>query len=180
MIDTISNTITFSSIWQYVGPLLGVGFGYLISYKVWNRQRQWELKRDAVLEAIRAHADLEYALFNLNSWLSIPKESYTDKTDAELSAAAQNFRSSRYLYRRAHLIADLAVGGQFFNDMSAYFLLIGTVSNDMTSQKILLDHAKKEKLALGTKAVILSARQALGIKDAGELFCSSNEPITNH
>jgi hypothetical protein len=176
MIETISNTSNLSVVWQYVGPLLGVGFGYLISNKVWNRQRQWEMKRDAVLDAIRAYADLEYALINLNSLLSTPKESVTDKTNAELSAAAKYFRSSRYLFRRAHLIADLAVGGQFSNDMSAYFLLTGTVSKDMTSQKSLLDRGKNEKLALAGKDVILSARQALGIKDAGDLpqFDDSN------
>jgi hypothetical protein len=147
-----------------------------ISDEVWDRQKQWELKRDAVLDAIRAHADLEYALVNLNSLLSTSKESITDKTNAELSAAALNFRSSRYSFRRAHLIADLAVGGQFSNDMSAYFLLTGTVSKDMTSQKSLLDRAKMEKLALAGKDVILSARQALGIKDAGDLprFDESN------
>jgi hypothetical protein len=59
MIDNISNTINFSSIWQYVGPLLGVGFGYWISDKVWNRQKQWEMKRDAVSDAWRALCELE-------------------------------------------------------------------------------------------------------------------------
>jgi hypothetical protein len=46
----------------------------------------------------------------------------------------------------------------------------------MTSQKSLLDRAKMEKLALAGKDVILSARQALGIKDAGDLprFDESN------
>jgi hypothetical protein len=46
----------------------------------------------------------------------------------------------------------------------------------MTSQMSLLDSEKKKKLALVGNNVILSARQALGIKDAGNLprFDDSN------
>jgi hypothetical protein len=140
-----------------------------ISDDVWDRQKQWELRRDAVLDAIRARADLEAALVNLNSWLSASEKTPTDKADAELSAASQGFRSSRTSFRRAHLIADLAVGGQFSNAMSAYFLLTGAVVRDMTRQRAFLDSAKSKELALSGNNVILSARQALGIKDAGEL-----------
>lgn len=147
-----------------------------ISDDMWDRQRQWELRRDAVLDAIRAHADLESAMVNLNSSLSASEKWHTDKTDAELNAAIQGFRSSRTSFRRACLIANLAVGAQFSNAMSAYFLLTGKVGKEMTLQKCLLDSAKNKELALGGNDVILSARQALGIKDAGDLprFDDSN------
>jgi hypothetical protein len=144
-----------------------------ISDDVWDRQRQWELKRDAIQDAIRAHADLESALINLNSglsgYLSASEKGLTDKTDAEVSAAIQRFRNSRTSFRRAHLIADLAVGGQFSNAMSAYFLLTGVVSTDMTHNRSFLDSAKYKELESSGNSVILSARQALGIKDAGDL-----------
>jgi len=144
-----------------------------ISDDVWNRQRQWELKRDAIQDAIRAHADLESALVNLNSclsgYLSISEKGLTDKTDAEVSAAIQRFRNSRTSFRSAHLIADLAVGGQFSNAMSAYFLLTGAVSTDMTQNRSFLDSAKYKELESSGNSVILSARQALGIEDAGDL-----------
>jgi hypothetical protein len=93
----------------------------------------------------------------------------TDKTDAEVSATIQRFRNSRTSFRRAHLIVDLAVGGQFSNAMSAYFRLTGVVSTDMTHKRSFLDSAKHQELALSGNSVILSARQALGIKDAGDL-----------
>jgi hypothetical protein len=151
-----------------------------ISDDVWDRQKQWELRRDAVLDAIRAHADLESALVNLNSclsgYLSVSAKVLTDKADAEVSAAVQGFRSSRTSFRRAYLIVDLAVGGQFSNALSAYFLLTGVVSTDMTHKRSFLDSAKHKELALSGNSVILSARQALGIKDAGDLtrFDDSN------
>jgi hypothetical protein len=144
-----------------------------ISDDVWDRQKQWEMKRDAVLEAIRAHADLEAALVNLNSCLSgclsVSAKEHADKTAADLSAAVKGFRSSRTSFMRAYHIADMAVGGQFSNTMSEYFRLTGAVSTDMTHSRSVLDSTKSKELALSGKNVILSARQALGIKDAGDL-----------
>ena len=151
-----------------------------ISDDVWDRQRQWELRHDAILEAIRAHADLESALVNLNSclsgYLSQPENMLTDKTNTQVSEACQRFRDSRNSFMRAYHIANLAVGGQFSKDLSAYFLLSGGVSNDMTDKKSFLDSAKSKALALSGNNVILSARQALGIKDAGDIpqFDGSN------
>lgn len=72
MIDPISNTSIFSALWQYIGPLVGVGFGYLIADKVWDRQKQWEMRRDAVFEVVRALGELQYALIELHSVHSRP------------------------------------------------------------------------------------------------------------
>jgi hypothetical protein len=183
MADT-SCISTLSGVLPYVGPLFGVvvgaGITWFLQRNEWGRQRRWELRRDAVLEAIRAHADLESALVNLNSclsgYLSVSEKGLTDKTDREVSAAIQRFRNSRTSFRRAYLIVDLAVGGQLSKAMSAYFLLAGDVSTDMTHKRSFLDSAKHKELALSGNNVILSARQALGIKDAGDLpkFDDSN------
>jgi hypothetical protein len=184
MIEAVSNTGVFSNVWQCVGPLIGVGFGYLISNKVWGWQKRWEFKRDAVLGAIQAHADLDSALVNLNScltgYLSATEKTLTDKTDAEVSAEIQRFRNSRASFWCAHRRADLAVGGQFSNALSRYFLLTGAISADMTRKKSFLDRAKYKELALSGNNVILSARQALGIKDAGDLSALDyqNESLT--
>src|SRR5580692_4441933 len=117
-----------------IGPLCGVvvgaGLTWVIQRNEWGRQRRWELKRDAVLDAIRAHADLESALVNLNSCLSSAVKRPTDETDTQVKAAAQRFRMSRTSFWCAHRIADLAVGGAFSNAMSTFFLLTGAVSKD--------------------------------------------------
>ena len=147
-----------------------------ISDKVWDRQKQWELKRDVIQDAIRAYADLESRLVELNSWLATSEENLTDKTDSELSAAIQDFRSSRTSFRHAYLIADLAVGGRFSITMSAYLLMTGTIIDDVKLKKSFLTSAQNREFALAGKNLILSARQALGIKDAGDLaqFDDSN------
>ena len=173
-------TPTLTNILPYVGPLFGVVVGasitWLLQRNEWGRQRRWELRRDAVLDAVRAHADLESALVKFNSWLSASEKRLTDEANAELNAAIRGCRRSRTSFRRAHLIANLAVGGQLSKAMSAYFLLTGTVLKDMTHEKSCLDSATKRDLALSGNDVILSARQALGIEDADDLplFDDSN------
>jgi hypothetical protein len=67
-------------VWQYVGPLLGVGFGYLISDKVWDRQKQWELRRDLIFEAVRALGELDYSLIELDAAYSVQ---VSDQKDLE-------------------------------------------------------------------------------------------------
>jgi hypothetical protein len=140
-----------------------------ISDDVWGRQRRWELRRDAVLDAIRAHADLESALVKLNSCLSASEKNYTDKTDPEFDERIQDFRNSWTSCRRAYLIANLAVGGQFSNALSAYSRLTRTVVNDVKLKKSFLTGAKNKDFVFALNGVILSAREALGIKDAGDL-----------
>jgi hypothetical protein len=157
--------------------LVGIGVNSWIAWrnqsKEWDRQKQRELRRDAVIDAIRAHTDLGAALVNLNSclsgFLSQPKKKLTDKINTQVSDACQHFRDSRTSFMRAYHIANLAVGGKFSNALSAYFLLTGSVSDDMRRNKSFLDSAKSKKLALSSNNVILSARQALGIKDADDL-----------
>jgi hypothetical protein len=172
----IDSAVT-SSVIVAVVSLVGIGVNSLIAWrnqsKEWDRQRQRELRRDAVIDAIRAHTDLGAALVNLNSclsgYLSQPEMKLTDKINTQVSEACQRFRDSRTSFMRAYHIANLTIGGQFSNSLSAYFLLTGCVSNDMRRNKSFLDSAKSKKLALSSNYVILSARQALGIKDADDL-----------
>jgi hypothetical protein len=151
MIDTISNTINFSSIWQYVGPLLGVGFGYLISYKVWNHQRQWELRRDAVFDSVRALADLDNAIVSLSR----------KKNDE----AAEFLFQCNSSYLRAMKMADLVVGGKLSKELSEYH----ACANDLFQIHFMTPEIR-ERLIASEKGVILSAREVLGIKDAGDLY----------
>jgi len=166
-------TSTLTNILPYIGTLSGVAVGAVLSWLLqrneWGRQKQWELKREAVLDAVRALADLEYALIRLNTAFVVLKEGQTSKKESECNDAAQHFRESRTSFRCAHIIADLAIGGQFSNALSAYFLLIGGVSKDIKQRKRFLDREKFTDLTLCNKNVIQSARQALEIKDAGEL-----------
>lgn len=160
-------------------PLLGVAIGagltWLIQRNEWGRQRRWELRRDATLDAIRGLADLENAVTNLDSAFTQPEGALT----AEARAAQQNRQIDAILqfgkccsaYKRAHIIADLAVGGNLSSNLSKYFqFALPLARQGLYNRKAFLDSAaKKKEFALKGNAVIMSAREALGIRNAGDL-----------
>ncbi len=81
------------------------------------------------------------------------------------------FRKHCSAYKRAHIIADLAVGGNLSRDLSKYFQFALPLARQgyINRKSFLESAAKKKELALRGNAVIMSAREALGIKDAGDL-----------
>jgi hypothetical protein len=162
-----------------LGPLFGVvigaGLTWLIQRNEWGRQRRWELRRDATLDAIRGLADLEDAVTNLDTVFTqlegtLTEEARTAQQNWQLDAMLQ-FRKHSSAYKRAHIIADLAVGGNLSKNLSKYFqFALPLVRQGFSNRKPFLETvAKKKELALRGNAVIMSAREALGIKDAGDL-----------
>jgi hypothetical protein len=174
MIDAISNTINLAVVWQYVGPLLGVGFGYLISDKVWNRQRQWEMRRDAISEAVRALGELEHALIDLHSSYSFPNSFPGSKLEDLKTYTATmrhdkrtHFEECNTKYYRAMFVTDLIGGNQLKKQLSEYFQATGKAAalilHGDTSH---FDIEMKKELAEKGKAVIEAARKELNIKVA--------------
>jgi hypothetical protein len=144
----------------------------VISDDMWDRQRQWELRRDVVLDAIRTLADLDGAVAELYVVWSIPIHKTKQAEDALNSKrieAIKLFSRCSSSFQRAHTVADVAIGGKLSRSISAYFqsalLLVGKMRSDRTSFNI----NAREDLAKLHNAVILSAREALGIKEAGDL-----------
>jgi len=169
-----------------IGPLCGVvigaGLTWWIQRNEWGRQRRWELRRDAILGAIRGLADLEDSVTTLDSAFTLPEDTPTEEARAaqrnlQLDALLQ-FRKHSSAYKGAHIVADLAVGGNLSRNLSQYFqFALPLVRQGLNNRKPFLESAaKKKELALRGNAVIMSAREALGIKGAGDLplFDESN------
>ncbi len=157
------------------GVALGSGLSWLFQRSEWGRQRRWELMRDAALDALRCLADLENAITELDSSFAVPLERCSDDTKAALVSkqhdAREQFGKCCSAYRRSQAIVDLAVGGKLAKEFAAYFqFVIPIVLNAMPTRRRFLDNADTKKaLALRGNAVTMSAREALGIKDAGSL-----------
>ncbi len=178
MIDSGSTPLTLQYL-AVIGPLFGVvvgsGLTWLIQRGEWGRQRRWELRRDATLDSVRSLADLENSATNLDAALSQPEGVLTE----EARTALQNLRLDAILqfrkccagYKRAHIVADLAVGGNLSRTLSDYFqFALPLVSHGLNNRKsFFASGSGKKELALRGNAVTISAREALGIKDAGEL-----------
>lgn len=178
MIDA-SGTSAISHYLAVIGPLcgvvLGAGLTWLIQRNEWGRQRRWELRRDATLDAIRGLADLEDAVTNLdNAFTQVEGVPTEEARTAQLNSrrdAMLQFGKCCSAYKRAHIIADLAVGGNLSRNLSKYFqFALPLVPQGLHNRKTFLESAdKKKELALKGNAVIMSAREALGIRNAGDL-----------
>lgn len=161
-----SSTSTLTNILPWVGSLVGVvlgaGLTWLIQRNEWGRQRRWELRRDTTLDAVRALADLEDALINVDTAFQQPNGLRID--------AMQRFSEKSAAYKRAHIVIDLSVGGDLSKRLSEYFQLALPYAREVLSGRgSCLKTDQRKELALRGNAAIMAARDALGIKDAGEL-----------
>jgi methionine salvage enolase-phosphatase E1 len=144
-----------------------------ISDDVWDRQRQWELRRDVVLDSVRALADLDGAVGEFYVACSRPTGNLTKEAEDALKGrrveAMKLFTRCSSSYQRAHTVADVAIGGKLSKNISGYFQcalpFVGKVQSDRSS----VDKNAQKQLTKWHNAVILSAREALGIKEAGDL-----------
>jgi hypothetical protein len=159
--------------------LIGVAVGSVLTWLTqrneWIRQKRWELKRDVVLEALRAYGDLENALTDLSTAQARPTGVLTDEAEAGQKRmkfeAMQQFRKCSTVYRNAQAVADLAVGGDFSKNLSMYFQYSAPLARKalVERQNVLGESEIRKGIALRGNEVIISARGALNIKDAGEL-----------
>jgi hypothetical protein len=177
MIDA-SGTSSTSNYLAIIGPLCGVALGagltWLIQRNEWGRQRRWELRRDMTLDAVRALADLEDALMDLNTAFQQPKGIPTEEAQVALTSrrfdAMQRFRERSAAYKRANIVIDLSVGGDLSKRLSEYFQLALPHAREVLSRReSYLKTEHRKELALRENAAIMAARDALRIKDAGEL-----------
>lgn len=89
-----------------------------ISDDVWDRQKQWEMRRDAVSDAWRALRELETSLINLRSAFSRPIPDNEELKGSMLSMryqAAAEFNACNTKYLHAKDFADWSSGKSFQN-----------------------------------------------------------------
>lgn len=153
MIDTISNTNSFSVVWQYIGPLFGVGFGYLLSIKVWDRQKQWEMKRDAVSDSWRALCELEASLLDLGSDLLHP------------FPAQEKFKASFTKCLHAKDFAYLVVGKELPTRLTAYLDQANDIAQHIQRNRGYFTPERRKELAEKCKEIHQHARKELQIRN---------------
>lgn len=148
-----------------------------ISDDAWDRQRQWELRRDVVLDSVRALADLDGAVREFHVAWSGPAGNPTKEAEDALKSmkieAIKSFQRCSSSYQRAHTIADVAIGGKLSRSISGYFQFALPLVGGMQSGQI-TDRDSQKGLAKLHNEVILSAREALRINEAGDL------PVLNY
>jgi hypothetical protein len=103
-----------------------------ISDEVWDRQKQWEMRRDAVLDVVRAIGKLNQALISLNSEdvtyeycrRNPEYKDQQDKTFVSREAAIENYGSCRSEFEDTRFVADLTAGKELRIALFEYFKVI--------------------------------------------------------
>jgi hypothetical protein len=155
-----------------------------ISDGVWDRQEQWKLRRDAVLDAIRALHGLQDALNGLDSLFSVPAERCDQAAQEHQTIlqheAALRFRDKSTTYEQAMFVVDLVIGGQLSKELSNFFQIACPLAVRMfkDQQRAFAKPETKKELAKSETAVIHSARVTLGIEGDGGLHSAMKQ--TDH
>ncbi len=104
-----------------------------ISNEVWERQRQWEMKREALFEAVRAIGTMDDALITLNSTYTAAQaageanpETWADRK----SEALETWKLASSSFDRANRIAFLVCG----KDVAAALLATGLLIRKIAKQ----------------------------------------------
>ncbi len=149
-----------------------------ISDKVWDRQKQWELRRDVVIDTIRAHADLDGYMSELATMYSIPLDIFsTDdqmKHKTKLNEVSQEWRKRADAYQRARNVADIAIHGELSRAASAYFENAAKLSIGIQTRKMQYDRSAQFELAKLSNRLVLAARRELNISE------SDDPPVINY
>jgi|GEM_PF-3400241 len=144
-----------------------------ISDKMWDRQRQWDLKRDVVLDSVRAMADFDYFISEFSAVFAKPDGASTDEAHAKLQEdkirAIQKSMQIRYAYQRAHTVADLMIGKRLSEALSAYFQFAALILRDVPSRKVAYDSNSWKEHAKRHNSIILAARKELGNSNVDDL-----------
>ena len=149
-----------------------------ISDKVWDRQKQWEMKRDSVIEAIRVRTRYSNALAKLGGLLRVIVDERSDEFDRHKQRVAEAYFHCAECdseYECANLILDLIFGGDTSNSFRNYHQFADSLVRDSKDNpSIFAKRGIGNELENKFAAFIRSARKALGIKDAEQITSSSS------
>lgn len=145
-----------------------------ISDEVWDRQKQWEMRRDAVYDAWRALRELETALIDLRSAHLCPIPNNNEDLKNHSLNMRQNTAAQFYAcftrFNHAKELADLVVGEKLTKHFSAYFQNVGPIAKEIFNGNAEFFTSEKSKeLADISNVIRQEARKELNINNADHL-----------
>jgi hypothetical protein len=137
-----------------------------ISDDVWDRQKQWEMRRDAVFEAVRAMKELELELISLRSVHLTIQDFASPGAMGHRKNSMSGFLASSVKFYSSIFMSELSLGEDFGNTLLAYYHAVLSIGHEFekgnpefcTSEKF------REILDLSEK-VLEVARKKLNIKN---------------
>jgi len=143
-----------------------------ISNEVWDRQKQWELRREMIIEISKAISEIEETLLRVKSALDIRDESQNWKET--YLAGLTKWREASALLDQARMLVDIACSDNTAKLVREYAICATTLGSRMMKNqdtKVLDDGSREWQTKYLT--VIQALRRELGIADATPSSTSS-------
>ncbi len=134
-----------------------------ISDDVWDRQEQWKLRRDAIIEVMRDISSVRRALVDVSgTFVSGPYVlPTTDDQEKKLAQFYEHF--SRFFCSK--FVVEVVTGEELTHSLDEFRKYVDDVIKNVINWKASLeDVAIQKALAEKTNAAIQAARKELGIK----------------
>lgn len=137
-----------------------------ISSEVWDRQRQWELKRDAVLAVIQALSAAEDALMETCTYyLMSVKDGRNPMVKEEYDKATLDWKDKLTEFESKRTIAKLICGEQFNSSLTMVRDAIRDGMKQIMKRSIKSYDEIGPSVSLAMSGAVLWARIELGLPD---------------
>lgn len=136
-----------------------------ISSDVWDRQRQWELKREMIIEVSKAISDVEEGLLTLGSVTRVMK-SDDDEWKQPFYDATQKWRKASATFDTARFLVTIVCNKEAANAVHEYGKFATQMAADLTRTKDAKVYDDRGKdLGLRYEQARRALRSELGFKD---------------
>ena len=117
-----------------------------ISNEMWDRQKRWEIKKDAIFETMKELGTVKANLIELMSAYQVSK----GRTD-DLYLQARNRVSRKYQegllgFERARMVAMLVAGKDLQNKFRDFVTVAAEFSRDIVEEKDIDNHARLKEV----------------------------------
>jgi hypothetical protein len=145
-----------------------------ISHDVWNRQRQWEMKRDSVIAAIQALSATEDALMVVSTFYQMSlKDEHDPKIREEYEKATLSWKDKITIFETKRIVAKLVCGDEFNATLSAVRVAIRIGMKQIMKRSIQSYDEIGPSVSPAMLGAIMAARKELGLPAEDLTFQSS-------
>jgi hypothetical protein len=140
-----------------------------ISDEVWDRQKQWEMRRDVVFEVMRALGELQNALLNLSHIYSIPAPERDDlraKVLEERDEARKRWDLCNGKIDGMGFLVDMVVGRELGKSLLECVIEMASVADKVLDGDTKVFMSSRESISQKVGAINTSARKELKLEIA--------------
>lgn len=138
-----------------------------ISNETWDRQKQWELKREMIIGVSNAVSELEEVLLYTHSTVQVGKESQGDEWMEAYHEALTRWRKACAAFDRARMLVVVICSKETADAVNEYGKFAMRLAADITKDKNAgVYDSRSNELAIKYERVRRALRAELGIKNA--------------